>query len=192
MGNIILTRDFYARDTKTVARELLGQLIIRKYAHSELIGMIVETEAYYGFDDPPSHASRGITPRSKTMFGEPGHAYIYLNYGVHWLLNFVTEAKGCPGAVLIRAIEPVAGQQQMLKLRHVQRKHELSNGPGKLTKALAIDKALNGHDLLCPPLQVAQGSSQAFKISMATRIGISVAKDKLLRYYIQGNVYVSK
>lgn len=189
---VFLPADFYARKTDTVASELLGKLLVRNEGRCKLVGKIVETEAYFGFDDPASHASRGITPRSRIMYEAPGHAYIYLNYGVHWLLNFVTETSGHPGAVLIRAIEPLKGIEKMSARRHVVSPYDLTNGPGKLTQALGIDKSLNGHDLTKRPLRVAQGNDHSMDVVCAPRIGISVAQDRLLRYYVRDNLFVSK
>ncbi|MFZ2397773.1 MAG: DNA-3-methyladenine glycosylase [Smithella sp.] len=143
---IILERKFYHRDTLRVARELLGKKLVRQINSFELSGVIVETEAYCGREDSACHAHRGKTPRNAVMFGEPGHAYVYFTYGMHYMLNLVTEAAENPCAVLIRAVVPLAGIEQMED--HRKRKGaDLTNGPAKLCQAFSIDKALNGWDL---------------------------------------------
>lgn len=142
-----LTRAFFARDTVTVARELLGQRLVRVHAGQRLSGIIVETEAYVGETDLACHARAGHTPRTTVMYGPPGHAYIYLNYGLHWLLNIVTERNGFPAAVLIRAMQPVEGLPTMRHQRGARPDRQLANGPGKLAQALAITGHLHGHDL---------------------------------------------
>ena len=142
----ILKRDFFERDTLLVARELLGKLLIRRYRSRRLSGMVIETEAYLGADDSASHAFRGKTPRNHIMFGPAGIAYVYFTYGMHHLLNVVTEAQDTPRAVLFRAIMPLRGQSQMEALRG-KRGRELTNGPAKLCQAMAIDLSLNAWDL---------------------------------------------
>jgi DNA-3-methyladenine glycosylase len=174
----VLSRVFYSRDTVKVARELLGKYIIRRIGRKELIGRIVETEAYLE-NDPASHAYRGITPRSAPMFEEPGHAYVYFIYGFHHCLNVVTEKKGKAGAVLIRAIEPVNN----ITLP--------TNGPGRLTKALKIDKSFNRADLTRGDLIIAGGRSGKFDIIKTKRVGLSKASEKLLRFYVKGSQFVS-
>jgi len=174
-----LTRSFYSRNTKVVARQLLGKYIIRKFSKRMLIGKIVETEAYLE-DDPASHAFKGKTPRCAPMFEHPGHAYVYFIYGTHYCLNAVTEKYGKAGAVLIRAVEPVSN----IKLS--------TNGPGKLTRALKIGKGLNRADLTRGDLIIAEGKREKFKIIHTKRIGISKASHKPYRYYIKNNPYVSK
>jgi len=142
----ILKKSYYSRDTLTVARELLGQKLVRIVDGQCLNAIVAETEAYLGAGDSASHASRGRTPRNQVMFGPAGVAYIYFVYGMHYLLNVVTEAKGTPGAVLLRAVVPLEGKAHMQKLRNRQDKN-LTDGPAKLCQALAIDTALNGWDL---------------------------------------------
>ncbi len=141
-----LRRQFYSRPTLVVARELLGQRLVRVLDGQRLSGFIVETEAYVGQDDLASHARFGRTPRSEVMFGTPGHAYVYFAYGMHWMLNFVAEAEDFPAAVLIRAIQPVEGLETMRQRRR-RPDRILTNGPAKLAQALDIDKRLNGHDV---------------------------------------------
>ncbi|MCL6472261.1 MAG: DNA-3-methyladenine glycosylase [Firmicutes bacterium] len=185
---------FYLRDTEAVAIDLLGRLLVRKTPDATMIGRIVEVEAYFGEDDPASHASRGMTPRNSVMFGRAGIAYVYLNYGVHHLLNVVTGPEGTAGAVLIRAVEPVSGIDEMMKNRPVKNKVNLTNGPGKLTKALKVDINDNGTDLTSDTsdLYIAAGLMSSFKVVNSPRIGISSGTDLLLRFAIKGNPYVSR
>lgn len=145
-----LARPFYAHDTVTVARALLGHRLVRVTEGQRLTGRICETEAYRGADDEASHAFRR-TPRSAIMFGPPGIAYIYFVYGTHWCLNAVTEGDGCPGAVLIRGIVPQGGLEFMRSRRPGFADGRLADGPGKLCRALNITGALNGADLTAGP-----------------------------------------
>src|SRR3990172_4976408 len=142
-----LATNFYARDTETVARELLGKVLVREVNGRAVRCRIVETEAYYGQNDPASHAARGRTKRNSVMFGRPGRAYVYFNYGVHHLLNVVCEVEGTAGAVLIRAVQPVKGVRLLLANRPVDNIKRLTNGPGKLTQALAVNLAHNDRPL---------------------------------------------
>src|SRR5437762_3107323 len=138
----VLPHSFYARPTLKVTEELLGKVLVHRARQGVASGVIVETEAYIGEDDPACHASFGRTARSETLFGPPGFAYVYLNYGVHYLVNAVTEADGYPGAVLIRALQPLEGIELMTKRRAPDGRaideHDLCRGPGNLTKALGI------------------------------------------------------
>ena len=145
-----LGRDFYDRPTLQVARELLGKTLIRTEDGVEIGGVIVETEAYIGEDDQACHARAGRTDRTEVMYGEPGRAYVYLNYGLHWLFNIVTETPGYPSAVLIRAIRPTIGIDRIRARRGAQPEADWTNGPGKLSQALGIDGTLNGTDLTVP------------------------------------------
>lgn len=142
----ILDRKFYHRDTLRVARELLGRKLVRWFSGIELSGMILETEAYCGRADSACHAHRGKTQRNAVMFGSPGHAYVYFTYGMHYMLNLVTESEGNPCAVLIRAIMPLNGIEEM-EIRRKKKGAQLTDGPAKLCQALLIDKSLNGWDL---------------------------------------------
>jgi DNA-3-methyladenine glycosylase len=142
----ILRKEFYTCDTLQVARALLGKKLVHRSNGVTLTGMITETEAYCGEKDSACHAHRGKTPRNAVMYGEPGHAYVYFTYGMHYLLNLVTEAEGNPCAVLIRAVLPLAGIAEM-EMRRKKRGAELTNGPAKLCQAYAIDKSFNGWDL---------------------------------------------
>jgi DNA-3-methyladenine glycosylase len=188
-----IPKEFYARDTVKVAHDLLGKQLVRIRRGARLTGRIVEVEAYRGSDDPASHAYRGPTPRNAPMFGEPGHAYIYFTYGNHYCLNVTTQASGIPGAALIRAIEPLEGEVFMRKLRPSVSEVALTNGPGKLTKALGIDKTLNEVDMTKPgPLFITHLDDKVFEVARSSRIGITEGKDRLWRFYILENRYVSK
>jgi len=189
----ILSRAFYERGTITVAKELLGRFVVRVVGRIRLVGRIVEVEAYRGFDDPASHAFRGITPRTTPMFGEPGHAYVYFTYGNHYCFNVTTERTGVAGAVLIRALEPVEGLKAMKRFRPHVSTLDIMNGPGKLTKALCIDKALNKIDLTkYGPLFLQGDDLESVTIACSARIGITAGTDRLWRFYISGNPYVSR
>ena len=178
-GMSILERDFYARPTITVARELLGKKLVRQTGGAELSGVIIETEAYCGSEDSACHAHRGKTPRNAVMFGKPGEAYVYLTYGMQYMLNLVTEEEGNPCAVLVRALLPLSGRSEM-QARRKKHGKELANGPAKLCQALAIDKSLNGWDLtLGQRLWVENHLRAAARdIISAPRIGIDYACEK--------------
>ena len=192
----ILKRSFYMRDTALVAQELLGKIMVRVINKKIVLKVIiVETEAYLGANDPASHAFGGMKIRNAPLYGPVGHAYVYFTYGMYYCLNFVVREKTVPaGGVLIRAVQPLAGTEYMEKLRHHHATHGLSNGPGKLTQALAINRELNGIDvtkkgqlyLLDAPLIPDRS------IVHTTRIGISKAQDDILRFYIKDNPCVSK
>ena len=144
----VIQREFYQRAALDVARDLLGCRLVRSYKGHPLAGMIMETEAYQGEDDLGCHASAGKTPRTSVMYGPPGYAYVYFTYGIHWLLNAVTEGEGIPAAVLIRAIRPVSGEVIMAENRPYNAgKSGWTDGPAKLTQALAIDGSFNTADL---------------------------------------------
>lgn len=184
---------FFARDTVKVAPDLLGKYLVRLKDGERMIGRIVEVEAYRGSDDPASHAYRGQTPRNRPMFGNPGHAYVYFTYGNHYCLNITTQKAGTPGAILLRALQPVEGINSMRRFRPNVPDSELTNGPGKLTKALAIDKSLNEQDMtIRGPLFVEDHGKDDFEIWSSTRVGIREGLDRLWRFYIKGNPYVSK
>lgn len=187
-----LSRTFYCRDTALVAKELLGEVLVHRTSQGLMEGVIVETEAYYGDGDPASHASRGRTPRSAIMFGPPGVAYIYLNYGIHFLLNVVTEEKGKPGAVLIRALEPTSGEEIMQKNRGVASRVGLTNGPGKLTQALGISFSCLGADLTSGDLVIKKGPERKFSIKAAFRIGVREDSAEPLRFYMKESQFVSR
>jgi len=186
-----LPRSFYERNPKVVAQELLGKIIVHRTIQGLLSAKIVETEAYFGPGDPASHA-KTKTPRSAIMYGRAGHAYVYLNYGVHHLLNVVVEKEGKPGAILIRAVEPLERVDLMFKNRHTANLKELTSGPGKLTKALGIDISHNGVDLVTGKLFLAEGTAEKFSIIARRRVGLSNDHGKPLRYYIENNPFVSR
>jgi DNA-3-methyladenine glycosylase len=193
----ILPAEFYARDTVKVAPDLLGKWLVRVIGRERLVGRIVEVEAYRGKDDPASHAFRGRTPRNAPMFGEPGHAYIYFTYGNHYCLNITTQPAGKPGAVLLRAVQPVEGLGTMRRFRPNVPDTELTNGPGKLTKAMNIDKSLNEQSMtVTGPLFVAEPQPHVlqadYEIWRSTRIGVTEALDKQWRFFLKRNPYVSK
>ncbi|ANE45138.1 DNA-3-methyladenine glycosylase [Paenibacillus swuensis] len=144
-----MERAFYERHTVTVAQDLIGCLLIRRgfSGLEDIVVRITETEAYRGADDPASHAHRGVTPRNRLMFGQAGHLYVYLSYGMHYCMNIVTEGEGEPGAVLLRGAEVVQGLELVRANRPGVRDAQLLNGPGKLTKGLALDLAYNGYDV---------------------------------------------
>ena len=189
----ILPREFYARETVEVAKALVGNHLVRVLGRTRVVGKIVEVEAYRGSDDPASHAFRGLTPRNAPMFGEPGHAYVYFTYGNHYCLNATTQKSGTPGAVLIRAIEPLEGIQFMRRRRPNASTTALTNGPGKLTKALGIDKSLNKIDLTeYGPLFITKGSGEKPRIARSARVGIREGTNLPWRFYLSKNPYVSK
>lgn len=142
-----LSRDFFNQSTLQVARDLLGVRLVRIENGRRISGVIVETEAYRGEEDQGCHARAGRTPRTEVMYGQPGHAYVYFTYGMHWMLNFVTEAEGFPAAVLIRAIIPMEGLEVIEERRQRQPPSHWTDGPAKICQALGIDKELNGVDL---------------------------------------------
>jgi len=143
-------REFFSRSTLEVARDLLGACLVRVENGRRLAGLIVETEAYRGEEDLGCHARAGRTPRTQVMYGPPGHAYIYFTYGMHWLLNFVTEKQDFPAAVLIRALQPLEGLEVIAARRAGQPPPRWTDGPAKLTQALGIDGKLNGIDVCAP------------------------------------------
>jgi len=187
-----LRRTFFARYTPTVAKALLGCELVRVVEGERLSGRIVETEAYRGGRDPASHAFRGLTGRNRVMFGEAGHAYVYFTYGNHWMLNMTTEREGIPGAVLIRAIEPVEGIATMKRRRRLSSVVGLASGPGKLTKAFAIDKELNGEDLVRSPRLFVEGGKEPGIVGSSSRIGISEGAELRWRFFVEGNPFVSR
>ena len=197
---MILKRDFYARPTLEVARELLGKILVHRAADGTAAGRIVEVEAYIGEDDPACHAAPGPTERNAPLYGPPGIAYVYLNYGLHHLVNAVTEEKGLPAAVLIRALEPVDGLELMRKRRSrlrwrrgkpVPPDHELCRGPGNLTAALAITLAQNRLPLTRAPLLIEDRGDTVRHVTWGPRIGITVGTEHHWRCTIAGHPAVS-
>ncbi len=193
-----LGREFYLRDARVVARELLGMVLVHETCDGVAGGIIVETEAYLGEDDPGSHASRARTPRNEAMWALGGTAYVYKIYGVHYCLNVVTGPEGVAQAVLIRALEPCIGIELMQRRRGRQRLVDLCSGPGKLCQALGIDLRQNFADMVRGTLFIARPSDEValreFDVTVTTRIGLPPGQgdDLPLRYYVAGNPYVSR
>jgi DNA-3-methyladenine glycosylase len=192
-----LDRAFYDRDTVTVARELLGQRLVRLLDGQRVSGRIVEVEAYVGEMDSACHAHRGQTARNAVMFGPPGYAYVYFIYGMHYCFNVVTDRKGYAAAVLVRALEPLEGIEVMRARRKGRTGVELTNGPAKLCYALGIDRALNGVDLVeGGELWLEEGAPVAeSEIASGPRVGVRGDEWALTvpwRFWVAGNLYVSK
>ena len=186
-----LDREFFARPTLEVAQTLLGQVIVSVTPEGPTAGRIVETEAYLGPDDPASHAARLKQGRVAAMWGQPGIAYVYRSYGVHAMLNVVTEPLGTTGAVLIRALEPIDGIDLMRIRRGVERTTLLCSGPGRLCQALGIGLDLHGTDLVTSGrLWIAHGEPVQ-DVSVSGRIGISRGQEHPWRFWVSGNPHVS-
>lgn len=190
----VLPKKFYLRSSVIVAKELIGKYVFRKTGKSLLSGIIVETEAYTGKNDPAAHSYRGKTPRNAVMFEEGGTAYVYFTYGNHFCFNVVTCKKGTPSAVLIRGVEPVKGVDIMIKNRGTDDLKNLTNGPGKFSKAFDIEKNLNGADLTGNEIYIAKSVPvlRDYIILRSKRIGITKNADKLYRFYAQDNKFVSR
>jgi DNA-3-methyladenine glycosylase len=184
-----VNRGFFDRSVHEVARELIGC----RLAIGETAGVIVETEAYEA-SDPACHAYVGRTARNEVLFGPPGHAYVYLSYGIHSLLNFVAEPDGSAAAVLIRALEPTEGIELMRERRGRDDPEGLCSGPGKLTEALGVDLSLNGADLFAPPLDLSEAVGEWANAEIVTgpRIGITKAAELPWRYCVSGSRFVSR
>lgn len=201
-GSLVLARAFYARPTLAVARDLLGKVLVHRTRAGITSGIIVEVEAYIGESDPACHAAPGPTKRNAPMYGPPGHAYVYLNYGVHPLMNVVTEPERSPAAVLIRALEPVDGIPLMRRRRMRSRTarckkpepipdYALCRGPGNLTHAMGITLRDTGIDLLGETLYIEDRGHRIATIAWSTRIGINVATERAWRCYAASHVSVS-
>jgi len=191
-ANKKLPRSFYNRDPLIVAVELLNKVL---RCHDGRAGRIVEVEAYRGADDPAAHSYRGRTPRTEVMFGRPGHLYVYFTYGMHWCANAVCGPQGAGNAVLIRALQPVAGLDLMYAARPLAKNdRQLCNGPACLTQAMSISKLHNGIDLLSGNayMVVDDGTPPPERPVQTTRIGISKAADYPWRWYVEESAYVSK
>lgn len=189
----ILPRSFYAQDPAAVARGLLGRVLVRRTKEGRLEGRVVETEAYYGRDDPASRAYRGKKSYNELMWGEPGKAFIYMVHG-NWLFNVITGKRGEPSGVLIRAVEPLVGLEAMKKWRGVEEVTDLTSGPGKLTKAMLITKKQNGIDVTDPKSEIMIGGKveKGIEIESSHRIGVSQDLPRKLRFYVKNNKFVSK
>ncbi len=189
-----LDRSFYERsDVVEVAKDLLGKYLVTCSNDAFTVGMIVETEAYSGRNDKACHANNKRTPRTEVMYSRGGHSYVYLCYGIHHLFNVVTNNEGLADAVLVRALEPIDGVEEM-KLRRENRAN-LTTGPGVLTQAMGIKSSMTGLDLLGDSIWLTPGIEKDFDIEIDTRIGIEYAQEDALkpwRFYIKGNKYVSK
>jgi DNA-3-methyladenine glycosylase len=187
----VLDRAEMPVDTAELARFLIGKILVRTLAEGLAGGCIVETEAY-GVGDPAGHAYRGVTPRNRSLFLERGHAYVYLAYGVSFMLNVSSETPGIGAGVLIRAIEPTIGIPIMEQNRGVEQVRDLARGPGRLCEALRIDRRLDGIDLCqAGPLWLGSDGLASGKIGRSKRIGITRAADRPLRFYVRGNRFVS-
>jgi len=194
-----LPRNFYARPTRTVARELLGCRLVRQLNGVRLSGVIVEAEAYIGEGDLACHAKAGRTPRTAVMYGLAGFSYVYFTYGMHWMLNVVTEERDFPAAVLLRAIEPLEGIETMQGLRGGKDLRSIGSGPACLTQALGITRAENGLDLctLDSRLWIEQGEIIPKRnLAVSPRIGLGNTPEPWLskpwRYFVGGNPFVSR
>ena len=187
-----LSKEFYSRDPAVVAKDLLGKILLRKIGPNVLSGKIVETEAYFGKNDPASRAYNGKKNYNELMFSNVGRAFVFMVHG-NWLLNVVAHLKDHVGAVLIRSIEPVEGIEIMRKNRTVKKLRNLTNGPGKLAEALAITKSLNGYDVTARHglLTIIEGEGQNPATCSSHRIGVKVDLPQKLRFFIEGNMFVS-
>ncbi|MHB8584855.1 MAG: DNA-3-methyladenine glycosylase [Thermoplasmatota archaeon] len=210
-----LSRSFFADDADRVAARLLGCVLVHETGDGRRAGRVVETEAYFGpqasnrhlarrardptlrwiveHGDPAAHSFRGKTARNAVMFGPAGFAYVYFIYGAHECMNVSTGTDGEAQAVLIRALEPVEGIDRMAAARGVREANALASGPGKLTQALGISRAMNAHDLTKPPLFFVTGESvPPRKVGRGPRVGLAAAHDLPLRFWIEGNPFVSR
>jgi DNA-3-methyladenine glycosylase len=199
----LLQRSFFNRDPRIVARELLGKLIVRREDRKQLLGRIVEVEAYLGAGDLAAHAAAGNTARNSVLWGPPGHAYVYFIYGVHYCLNISCLPAGEAGCILIRALEPVSGIREMaeargladLDLTSTRELRKLASGPGKLCEALGITRPRdNDKDMVSPEsdLQVMSDGFRVADVAITQRIGITKSAELPLRYVIAGNAFISK
>jgi len=187
-----LTRWFFEEYTPSVAKALLGTVLVRVVDSERLSGTIVETEAYRGARDPASHAYSGRTKRNAVMFGEGGHAYVYFSYGFHWCLNLTTEPAGRAGAVLVRALEPIEGLERMLRNGGLDSDEHVADGPGKLTQALSVDADLNGEDLVTSDRLFVEEGEKVEGIESSSRVGIRRGVGFKWRFFVMGNRFVSK
>jgi DNA-3-methyladenine glycosylase len=196
----LLPRAFYARDPRRVARALLGKVLVRRRGRKRLAGRIVEVEAYLGRGDAAAHAAAGLTARNRVLFGPPGHAYVYFIYGNHYCLNVSCLPAGEAGCVLIRALEPVAGIEEMARARQSAgaggaARRRLTSGPGRLCEALGITRARdNGKDLASrrSDLLLYDDGFRPRRVTLTGRIGIRKSAEMPLRYVIAGNAFVSR
>lgn len=196
---VLLPRAFYARPTLEVARDLIGKVLVHDTPEGRTSGVIVEAEAYIGEDDPACHASAGPTPRNRPLYGPPGRAYVYFNYGMHYLVNAVTEDEGWPAAVLLRALAPLEGLP-LMRMRRLRARgdaaavppdEELCRGPGNLTRALGISLAENELDLTASRLYVEDRGIDMGRLSWSPRVGIRFGTEQWWRVFVPGHPAVS-
>lgn len=189
----VLPVGFYARDTRTVARELLGCILARFDEHwGWSWGRIVETEAYRGESDPACHGAAGLTPRTRVLYGRPGRSYVYFSYGMHFLFNAVTETDGFPAAVLVRALEPLGGLERIRANRGGREEHEWTSGPGRLCSALGITLDDNALPLQRPPLVLRSDGRRPERVETGPRVGIRKGVDRRWRFWVAGSRHVSR
>jgi len=191
---VTLPRDFYARPTLEVAADLIGKVLVHETARAITSGIIVETEAYIGESDPACHAAPGPTERNAPLYGPPGFAYVYLNYGIHYLVNAVTEPEGSPAAVLIRALEPLEGQAMMRRRRQAAASlsaSSLCRGPGNLSRALGISLKHNRSDLTHSMLRIEDRGLVRRDVVWGPRVGINVGVEHAWRCYAAGSEAIS-
>jgi DNA-3-methyladenine glycosylase len=190
-----LPRSFYARDTLSVTADLIGKVLVYRSPEGVAAGAIVEAEAYIGESDPACHAAPGPTRRNAPLYGPPGVAYVYLNYGMHYLVNAVTERQGNPAAILIRALEPLEGFDLMARRRRAGSRPidvaDLCRGPGNLTRALGISLSQNCLPLTEPPLSIEDWNREPPLVTWGPRIGIRVGTDRPWRCWVPGHRSVS-
>jgi DNA-3-methyladenine glycosylase len=189
-GSFKLERDFYLRPTLEVARELIGKFLVFRPGKVNLAVRLVEVEAYIGEDDPACHAAVGKTTRNAIMYGTGGFSYVYFIYGMYYCLNAVTEKEGFPAAVLMRAAEPVEGIEYM-KAHYGSDSNRLTNGPGKICKALGISRAHNGLDLVKGILYLEDRGYDHCCVETSSRIGVKKGREKLWRFFEPGSPYLS-
>ncbi len=187
-----LGSDFFAAETAVLARGLIGTLLVHELGEQRLVGRIVETEAYLSEGDPASHSAAGKTARNASMFGSPGDIYVYLSYGLHHCLNVVTAREGVGEAVLIRALEPIEGLEEMGARRAVDSPRALCSGPGKLVQALGISREQDGGSFLAGSLYLESEAGAHFKVNAGPRIGISKATELELRFTLAGSPFLSR
>ncbi|MDJ0839664.1 MAG: DNA-3-methyladenine glycosylase [Acidobacteriota bacterium] len=190
----MLPESFYSSPTLTVARNLIGKKLMRRYNGQILAGRIVEVEAYHQDGDRAAHSYKGRTQRNRVMFGPPGHLYVYFIYGMHFCMNVVTEAEGIGAAVLIRAVEPLEGLETMRKLRGRKiKQRDLTSGPARCCRAFAVDRTHDGLSLTGSEIWLAEGEPEAGeRIETSPRIGISKSADLPWRFILDGNPYLSR
>jgi DNA-3-methyladenine glycosylase len=194
-GGPRLGRDFYRRDPREVAPDLLGKMLVHDLPEGRRSGRIVETEAYCGAADPAAHTYRGQTTRNTSMFADGGHLYVYFSYGVHWCSNVVCGGEGQGVAVLLRALAPVVGIEAMYAAGGpaARRDRDLCSGPGKLTQAIGVDRTHDGTDLVTDGgLWIGDDGTRFEEVVQTTRVGISVAVDEPWRWYVPGDPNVSR